>query len=96
MMKLRFSGNLQIEDLRKHSEETMARLRRLLIDGATAQVDPRRKDFYEVENGHVVYYIHVVPTGGKVYLLATWPKENSSTAAEGPLQSRHTTAGNSS
>ena len=58
MTKLRFSGKLQIEDIRKHSEETMAKLRRLLTDGATAQADPRRKDFYEVENGRVVYYIH--------------------------------------
>ena len=71
--------------MRKHSGETVAKLRRLLTDGATAQVDPRRKDFYEVENGCVVYYIHVRPLIGKVYLLATWPKENSSTAAEGPL-----------
>src|SRR6266849_3425415 len=57
MTKLRFSGKLQIEDVRKHSEETIAKLWRLLADGATAQADPRRKDFYEVENGRVVYYI---------------------------------------
>ena len=82
MTKLRFSGNLQIEDLRKHSEETIAKLRRLLTDGPTAQVDPRRKNFYEVENGSVVYYIHVPPTASKVYLLAIWPKETSSISAK--------------
>jgi len=81
MTKLRFSGKLQIEDVRKHSEETIAKLRRLLTDGATAQADPRRKDFYEVENGRVVYYIHIPPTAGKVYLLAIWPKECSSATA---------------
>ena len=91
--ELRFSGNFQIEDLRKHSEETIARLQRLLADGATLEVDPRSKDFYEVENGRVVYYIHVPPTPGKVYLLATWPKEDASAAAKGSSQSRHTTAG---
>ncbi len=92
MTKLRFSGKLQIEDVRKHSEETIAKLRRLLTDGASAQADPRRKDFYEVENGRVVYYIHIPPTAGKVYLLVAWPKEDSSTAAESPLRSRRTTA----
>ena len=96
MTKLLFSGKLQIEDIRKHSEETIAKLRRLLTDGATAQADPRRKDFYEVENGRVVYYIHIPPTTGKVYLLATWPKEDSSTATESPLRSRHTRAGDDS
>jgi hypothetical protein len=96
MMKLRFSGNLQIEDLRKHSEETIARLRRLLIDGATAQADPRRKDFYELENGRVVYYIHVRPDAGKVYLLAIWAKETPPTTAKSPPPSRHATAGDSS
>ena len=81
MTKLRFSGNFQIEDLRKHSEETVARLRQLLADGATALADPRRKGFYEIENGRVVYYIRVPPTAGKVYLLVIWPKECSSATA---------------
>lgn len=81
MTKLRFSGKLQIEDIRKHSEETIAKLRRLLTNGATAQVDPRRKNFYEVEDGRAVYYIHLPPTPGKVYLVATWPKESSSITA---------------
>jgi hypothetical protein len=94
--ELRFSGNLQIEDLRKHSEETIARLRRLLIDGATAQADPRRRDFYEVENGCFVYYIHVRPITGKVYLLAVWAKQNSPATAKSPPPSRHATAGDSS
>jgi hypothetical protein len=81
MTELRFNGKVQIEDPRKHSEEIVEKLRRLLADGATVQVDSRRKDFYEVENGSVVYYIHVPPTTGKVYLLAAWPKENSSATA---------------
>ena len=93
MTKLRFSGNLQIEDLRKHSGETIARLRRLLTDGATVRADLRRKNFYEVEDGHAVYYIHLPPTPGKVYLLATWPKENSSITAENSSRPRHATAG---
>ena len=91
-MKLRFSGNLQIEDLRKHSEETIAKLRRLLTDGATFQADPHRKNYYEVEDGRAVYYIHIRPTAGKVYLLATWPKENSSLSAENSSRPRHATA----
>ncbi len=74
-MVLRREKNLTIEDLRNHPAETIEKLRGLLAAGALAHADPRRPDFYELENGSQVFYIHVSPTNGKVLLLATWPKE---------------------
>ncbi|MCH8947531.1 MAG: hypothetical protein IH789_07860 [Acidobacteria bacterium] len=74
-MVLRREKNLTIEDLRNHPAETIEKLRGLLTAGALAHADPRRPDFYELENGSQVFYIHVSPTNGKVLLLATWPKE---------------------
>jgi hypothetical protein len=75
MTKLPFKTNAEIEDLRGHDAETVNDLRRVLADGARAHADPHRNNFYEVENGTVVYYIHVSPATGKIHLLATWPKE---------------------
>ncbi len=74
-MVLRREKNLTIEDLRNHPAETIEKLRGLLAAGALAQADPRRPDFYELENGSQVFYIYVSPNNGKVLLLATWTKE---------------------
>jgi hypothetical protein len=65
---------LQIEDLRNHPTEMVMTLRSLLADGAKVNPDPKRPDFFEVESGSLVYYIHVLPATGKILLLATWPK----------------------
>ncbi len=73
-MLLRLSGNPKIEDLRNHPAESVETLRTLLSAGAPAQVDPRRKNFYEVENCARVFYIHITPSG-KVLLLAIWSKD---------------------
>jgi len=84
-MVLRMNQQLEIEDLRNHSVETVERLRHLLASGAPAQPDPNRKNFYEVSNCSQVFYIHITPSNGKVWLLATWLKDGqpavSSTAA---------------
>ena len=71
-MVLRISENLTIDNLRQYPEETVEKLRALLAAGALAQADPRRQNFYELENGSRVFYIHVSPRGGKVMLLGTW------------------------
>lgn len=64
---------MEIEDLRHHSTETINLLRDLLLGGACVRPDPKRPGFYELENGPTVYYIHVSPVTGKILLLATWP-----------------------
>lgn len=66
---------LQIEAPRNHSLETQERLRRLLDSGATARPDPKRPDFFEIEDETQVFYIHIVKASGKVTLLAVWSRE---------------------
>jgi hypothetical protein len=87
-MVLRVDNQPEIQDLRNHSAETVDRLRHLLASGAPAVPDPHRKDFFEVQNGSRVFYIHISPVSGKVMLLATWFKE----AQPAPLVSTHQAA----
>ncbi len=72
-MTLRLNQNTNIEDLRNYPAETLEQLRILLAEGTKARVDPRRKNFYEVEDSSRVFYIHICPNG-KVLLLAVWDK----------------------
>lgn len=74
-MVLRMNGTPKIEDLREHPAELVEKLSALLVAGARATPDPRRKNFYELENCSRVFYIHISPYNGKVYLLGTWEKE---------------------
>ena len=74
-MVLRLKHPPEIENLRNHPAETVEKLRRLLVSGAPARPDPRRANFYEVENRSQVFYIHISPVSGKVWLLATWTKD---------------------
>ena len=74
-MKLRLEKEPIIDNLRNHSAETVEKLRDLLATGAPARLDPRRKNFYELENCSQVYYIHLSPANGKVMLLAVWDKD---------------------
>lgn len=74
-MVMKLENELLIEDPRHHSPERVETLRRLLAGGARVEADPKRSDFYEVESGSDVYYIHISPVSGKILLLATWAKE---------------------
>ena len=74
-MKLKLEKEAIIDNVRHHSAETVEALRALLKDGAPAEPDPRRKNFYEVENCSKIYYIHLSPTTHKVMLLAVWDKD---------------------
>lgn len=73
-MVLRLNGNLSIDNLRHYPADVLGELRTLLAAGALAEADPHRDNFYELENGSRVFYIHVSPRGNKVLLLASWPK----------------------
>jgi type II secretory pathway predicted ATPase ExeA len=70
-----------IEDLGKHTTESVDRLRQLLAGGAQVYPDPKRPGFYEVESGSDVYYIHISPVSGKIFLLATWKIDLASESA---------------
>ncbi len=73
-MVMKLQHELKIEDPRNHSTECVETLRRLLAGGARVEADPKRSDFYEVESGSDVYYIHISPITGTIMLLATWAK----------------------
>jgi hypothetical protein len=66
---------LRIETPRNHSPETQERLRQLLDAGAPARPDPKRLDFFEIEDNAQVFYVHIVQATGKVTLLAVWDRE---------------------
>jgi hypothetical protein len=73
-MLLQLNETARIEDLRSHSAESVEALRTLLRAGAHARPDPRRRNFYEVDNCSRVFYIHITPKGN-VWLLAIWAKD---------------------
>jgi hypothetical protein len=81
VMLLKLNETPRIEDLRNHSAESIKTLRTLLQTGAHARRDPRRRDFYEVDNCSRVFYIHITPRG-KVWLLAIWAKDSAESGAE--------------
>ncbi|HWG59107.1 MAG TPA: hypothetical protein VN661_08685 [Candidatus Acidoferrales bacterium] len=72
-MGIRTGREMQIEDLRGHSAETILTLRSILAGGGKITPDLKRPGFYEVEGDSLIYWIHVVPSSGRVMLLATWP-----------------------
>ena len=65
---------LQIETPRNHSLETQERLRQLLDSGASPRPDPKRPDFFEIEDYAQVFYVHVAKASSKVLLLAVWSR----------------------
>ncbi|MDE3111033.1 MAG: hypothetical protein KGL02_13980 [Acidobacteriota bacterium] len=85
-MHTQFCGGIEIEDLLGHPAEVVEELRAGLAGGFTCDgpqtgglapraivADPKRAGFYEVQSGAFTYYIHVMPSSGKVLLLAAWP-----------------------
>jgi hypothetical protein len=69
---MNFGEVFEIKDLGKHPAASVIRLGILLAGTVTATPDPKRKNFYEVEGGCPVYYIHVSPVIGTIFLLASW------------------------
>ena len=69
---MNFGEVLQIQDLGNHPAGTVISLGILLAGEVNVTPDPRRKDFYEVESHAIVYYIHVSPVTGRIFLLAIW------------------------
>jgi hypothetical protein len=85
-MILKMNGPLRIDNLRHYPAETVVRLRCLLGAGASANPDPHRKGFYDLQDEDRAFYINVSRTG-TVLLLATWPREGAHHAPlpEAPL-----------
>lgn len=79
-MVMHLKNEPTIEDLGKHPQEAVTLLRQLLAGGARVQPDAKRPNFYELEHGSDVYYIHISPVTGHIMLLATWTKERHEAA----------------
>jgi hypothetical protein len=73
-MAMCLERELEIEDLRNHSQEMIAQLRDVLAGGATVMPDPKRMGFFEVKRREQIYYIYVSPSTGKVLLIAAWSR----------------------
>ncbi len=71
-MFLRMQEATRIENPRKYEALAVENLRILLANGGDAQRDPRREYFYQLEDNHSTYYIHISPISGNVVLLAKW------------------------
>ena len=83
-MVLQLNEWTRIQDPREYGNDVVNDLRHLLTTGGCAQRDPRRENFYELENGGHTFYIHISPINGDVMLLAKWansPKEACASAA---------------
>lgn len=85
-MVMKIEDELQIENPRNHSAESVETLRQLLAGGARVEADPKRPDFYEVESQSDVYYIHISPVTGKILLLASWPRFAEASAEIGTVE----------
>jgi len=66
---------LEIEDLRNHSQEMVTHLRDVLAGGADIIPDPKRPGFYELKLRGQLYFIYLSPHAGKVLLIAGWNGE---------------------
>jgi hypothetical protein len=72
LMRVNFGEVLEIEDLGNHSALTVIRLGLLLAGTVNVTPDPKRKDFYEIEDARTFYYIYVSPVTGTISLIAAW------------------------
>jgi hypothetical protein len=73
-MLLKMNGLFRIDNLRRYPSEKVEALRSALVAGAITAADPHRKNFYDLEAGDNIFYIHLSPTG-TVLLLACWRRE---------------------
>jgi hypothetical protein len=71
-MQMHFGEVFEIRDLGSHTATTVTTLALLLAGTVDVRPDPKRKNFYEVVDNSQVYYIHVSPVTGIIYLLAVW------------------------
>lgn len=80
-MLIRLNHKPVIDNLRNYPQSIVDRLALLLGDGALANPDPHRPGFYDVADGERVFFIHISPVTGRVWLLASWLTERISARA---------------
>jgi hypothetical protein len=72
---IKFNQGVKVENPRAYETGAVKHLRYLLEVGSPIERDPRRENFYEVNGGSQIYYIHVSPVSGNVVLLARWMRQ---------------------
>jgi hypothetical protein len=71
-MMIQIEREARIENPREYEHGAVDHLRHLLELGSSAQRDPRRQNFYDIDGNGESYYIHISPVSGNVVLLARW------------------------
>lgn len=72
---IKFNQGVKVENPRAYEAGTVKHLQYLLEVGSPIERDPRRENFYDVDAGSEIYYIHVSPVSGNVILLARWMRQ---------------------
>ena len=64
-----------IENPRDYPHESVERLELLLSSDTSLREDPRRPNFFEVDDEDRVFYVYISPTTRTVTFLAAWAQE---------------------
>jgi hypothetical protein len=73
---LKFNQGVKVENPRAYEAGAVKHLQYLLEVGSPVERDPRRENFFDVDGGSEIYYIHVSPVSGNVILLARWMRQS--------------------
>lgn len=73
-MILRINEPFGIDNPQNYPAGIVDEIRELLMSGVSAQPDPNREHFYDIESEDRVFFIYVFPVSSRVSLLATWLK----------------------
>jgi hypothetical protein len=71
-MLLQMKQRPDVDNLRNYPAAIIEELEELLLSGGSALPDPKRKDFYDLENHRRTFFIYTSPKTGRVTLLGTW------------------------
>jgi hypothetical protein len=74
-MQIQIHEGVRIENPREYGCQTVEQLRNLMATGSSAQPDPRREHFYEIEGDSESYYVFISPISGNIVLLAKWLRQ---------------------
>jgi hypothetical protein len=74
-MMIQVERGVRIENPREYERCAVNQLRQLLELGSSAQLDPRRPNFYDIDSNGENYYFHISPVSGNVVLLARWLRQ---------------------
>lgn len=71
-MRMNFGEVLEIADWGNHPATALISLGISLAGTVNVTPDPKRKNFYEMEDGSTGYYFYVSSVSRTIFLLASW------------------------